>query len=84
MIPASLKLTIFPVIGIFALTILPIAADVEQVLLIEMAMPAVTTASVILALYNADENHGVMHTLVTNLTVLISLRLIVLLGGMLL
>ncbi|WP_394239199.1 AEC family transporter [Niallia oryzisoli] len=83
-IPVSFKLVIFPVIGLLALTLLPIAADVEQVLLIEMAMPAVTAASLILALYNADENYGVMHTLVSNLIVLVSLPVIVLLGGMLL
>ncbi|WP_338450012.1 AEC family transporter [Niallia oryzisoli] len=83
-IPVSFKLIVFPVIGILALTLLPIAADVEQVLLIEMAMPAVTVASVILALYNADENYGVMHTLLSNLIVLVSLPVIVLLGGMLL
>ena len=83
-IPVSLKLLVFPVIGILALTLLPISADIEQLLVIEMAMPAVTSASVILALYNADEDYGVMHTLLTNLIVLASLPAIVLLSDVLL
>ena len=58
--------------------------DVEQLLVIEMAMPSVTTASVILARYHADEEYGVMHTLVTNMVVLDTVPIIVLLGGMLL
>ncbi|MCQ6277529.1 hypothetical protein JMM81_21965 [Bacillus sp. V3B] len=49
-----------------------------------MAMPSVTTASIILALYHADEDYGVMHTLVTNLLCLVTIPAIVLLGGMLL
>ena len=49
-----------------------------------MAMPSVTTASVILALYNADENYGVVHTLLTNFLVLVTVPVIVILGGMLL
>lgn len=80
-IPVSFKLLLFPVAGIIVLAFLPLAAEIEQVLLVEMAMPAVTAASVILALYNADENYGVIHTLVTNLLVLITLPIIVIFGG---
>lgn len=83
-IPVSLKLLIFPIIGMLVLALLPISADIEQLLVIEMAMPAVTSASVILALYQADEDYGVMHTLLTNLIVLASLPAIVLLSGVLL
>lgn len=83
-IPVSFKLIIFPILGILVLAFLPLAPEIEQVLLVEMAMPAVTSASVILALYNADENYGVMHTLVSNVIVLFSLPVIVILGGILL
>ena len=71
-IPVSLKLLIFPLLGTLVLLLLPLSEDVEQVLLIEMAMPSVTTASVIFALYQADEDYGVMHTLFTNLFCLVT------------
>jgi predicted permease len=83
-VPVSFKLLVFPLMGMLALFLLPIAVDVEQVLLIEMAMPSVTTASVIFARYHADEDYGVVHTLLTNLLVLVTVPVIVLLGGMLL
>lgn len=81
-IPVSFKLLILPLVGILVLLFLPLSRDVEQILLIELAMPSVTTASVIFALHRADEDYAVMHTLFTNLLCLITIPIIVVLGGM--
>jgi predicted permease len=80
-IPVTCKLLIYPLLGAFALAVLPITTDIEQILLMEMAMPVVTSASIILALYNGDESYGVMSTLVTNVISLVSIPLVVLIGG---
>lgn len=83
-VPVTLKLLVYPIIGIMVLMILPISRDVEQVLLIEMAMPSIATASVIFALYQADEDYGVIHTLFTNLFCLGTIPIIMLIGSALL
>ncbi|WP_102348989.1 AEC family transporter [Bacillus sp. Marseille-P3661] len=80
-IPVTFKLLIFPLLGVIALSMLSLSNEVEQVLLVEMAMPAVTSASIILALYNADENYGVMNTLFTNLLSLLTIPLIFFIGS---
>lgn len=64
--------------------LLPLSGNIKQILLIKLAMPSVTTASVIFALHHADEDYGVIHTLFTNLLCLVTIPIIVLLGGMLL
>lgn len=80
-LPIALKIFIFPLVGILVLALLPFPNDLEQILLIEMAMPSVTTASIIFALYKADESYAVMHTLFTNLLVLGTLPIVLIIGG---
>ncbi|WP_110926467.1 AEC family transporter [Bacillus massiliglaciei] len=84
MMPLSLKLIAFPILGILVISAMNLPADMGQLMMIEMAMPTVTSASVIFGLYQADEDYGVMQTLVTNLAVLVTVPVIVLLGGLLL
>jgi len=82
-IPVTFKLLIFPLLGILVLSFLQISQEIEQLLIVEMAMPSIASASVILALYHADEDYGVMHTLVTSILALVSIPLVVFLGEML-
>lgn len=79
-IPVSFKLVILPSLGMLVLSFLPIAQEVRQVLLIEMMMPAITTAPIIFALYQADEDYAVMHSLATNLLALVTIPLLFFIG----
>ncbi len=79
-IPATLKLLLFPLIGMLVLSLLPVTQEVQQVLFIVMAMPTISTASIILARYQADENYGVINTMVTTLFSLITVPLVFLVG----
>lgn len=80
-LPVSLKLLIYPLLGILMLSPLSLNQNTEQILLIQMAMPTITTSSIIMALYHADEEYGVIITLFTTLLSLITIPLLIYVGG---
>lgn len=78
--PVTFKLIIFPIIGMFVLMLLPVTQELKQVLLIEMAMPSITTASIIFAMYQADEDYSLMHTLCSTVFAIVTIPAIALIG----
>ncbi len=83
-VPISLKLIVFPIAGMMFLPFLPFHMEVKQQLVVMMALPALTITSVIMAHHNADENYGVIHTLLTTVISLVTIPLILLLGDIVL
>lgn len=81
-IPVSLKIVVFPLIGLGILTFINIPPDLKYLILIQMAMPSITTASIIFAMNKADEKYALMHTLLTCFLSLLTIPLLIVIGGL--
>lgn len=83
-LPVGLKLLIFPLITIVFFMFVPLPIHVLQVLLVQVSLPTITTASVILALYGADEEMGVFSSVFSIILSLLTIPLIIYIGRLLL
>ncbi|WP_338148673.1 AEC family transporter [Brevibacillus humidisoli] len=83
-LPIVMKLFAFPMAMILALSLFTLPVDVVQVVVIQVAMPSLTLGSILFARYAADEQMGAMATVFSTLIGLITIPLMVLLGGRLL
>ncbi|MCE7792824.1 AEC family transporter [Salipaludibacillus sp. CUR1] len=66
--PVLIKLLILPMIGILTVLILPLQNLEPPILIIQMAMPTIATAPVVMGMYGADEKFGVV-TMMTSLVI---------------
>lgn len=82
--PIFFKLLLFPLLGIIFLMIFPMHEYVTQIVLIQMAVPAIITAPIIMALYKRDENLAVLATVGSTLLALVSISIIIYIGSVLL
>lgn len=80
--PITLKLVVFPLTIILLLSGLSLDKAITQVVLIQVAMPTITIASILFARYAADEEMGAMTTVFSTLLGLITIPAVVLVGSL--
>ncbi|MGG1663808.1 AEC family transporter [Brevibacillus sp. NRS-1366] len=82
--PIAFKLFLFPLMTAFLLSTFSLDKDIVSVILIQVAMPTLTLASILFARYSGDEEMGAMTTVFSTLLALLSIPAVVLMGNWLL
>jgi hypothetical protein len=80
--PILLKLIVFPFLAIVCLIFLYFQDDVNYVVMIMTAMPTLTTASIVMAMYHADEEFGALSSMGSILLSLVTVPLMVTVGSL--
>lgn len=79
-LPLAFKLVVFPLCVACLLWLLPLSRSIEQVVLIQTAMPTITMASILFAKCAADEELGAMATVVSTVLAMITIPIVVQVG----
>lgn len=82
-LPVSLKLLIFPLMTMAVFMLIPLPSNVMQVLMVQVALPTITTASIMLGLSGADEEMGVLSSMFSTILSLITIPIVVFIGRLL-
>lgn len=80
-VPITVKLLIFPIFIAVLLLFVNLPTEITQVVMVQVAMPTLTIASILFARYAADEEMGAINTVFCTLIALFTIPLVVMLGN---
>lgn len=79
-LPIALKLIVFPMAAYLVLMLLSLNETIVNILLIQVTMPTLSTASIVMAMNNADEDMGAVTALISTVLSLVSIPILVFIG----
>lgn len=80
-LPIVMKLFVFPLLTALLLSVFTLDKDISSVVLIQVAMPSLTLASILFSRYKGDEEMGAMTTVFSTLLALLTIPAVVQMGN---